>query len=72
MKAQGNRLSLQEVDKVTLLREENDTPEPDNVTPADDEAGTAKQVDFEITNPDDVDFGDDDQADTDDGQLGLF
>jgi topoisomerase IV subunit A len=79
MKAMGNRLSLHPIKTVELLQEINPEPEVEEVI-ADEEVtdneesgedaenkSTQKDVDFEITNPDDLDITDDG-----DGQLGLF
>jgi topoisomerase-4 subunit A len=77
MKAMGNRLSQHPVKTVELLQEINpeieesvvdedvaDTEDLSSDAESDTRA-TSKSVDFEITNPDDLDI-------TDDGQLGLF
>ncbi|MNY14841.1 DNA topoisomerase IV subunit A [compost metagenome] len=77
LKANGNRLSQFEIVKVELLaplvteEEEVDEEENDNDDATEsnekptNENGTAKKIDFEITNPEDTDL-------EDDTQLGLF
>lgn len=75
MKAQGNRLSPHPVQAVKLLSEEPELPTPvadepaptptvKSTTPA-RPATAKKEVDFEITNPDDIEVDDN-------GQLGMF
>jgi topoisomerase-4 subunit A len=87
MKAMGNRLTMHQVEKITLIAE-NDGPEDDIDDTDPDDAPDApedtpkspppavqstpqsvksppKKIDFEITNPDDIEIDDK-------GQLGLF
>lgn len=59
IKAQGNRLSFHNVQKVTPLSDELDFAKIENI-----ESNDNKEVSFEITNPGDVQ--------NDDGQMGLF
>lgn len=79
MKAQGNRLSPHPVESVTLVsEEETEIPEKPEVSPeaeaadtpktteaADTQQKSSETVDFEITNPEDVQIDDN-------GQLGMF
>ncbi|MFD2555788.1 DNA gyrase/topoisomerase IV subunit A [Sphingobacterium tabacisoli] len=64
IKAQGNRLSFHNVQKVTSLKEEIDLAVPPTNDSDQDTTG-ADSITLEITNPDDI------QTD-DDGQIGLF
>lgn len=64
VKAQGNRLSFHNVQKVTCLCEEIDLNAPPQTTDEPDKAEEST-ISLEITNPDDVQMGDD-------GQIGLF
>src|SRR5690606_33598360 len=70
IKAQGNRLSFHNVQKVQLLSSEldlsteaQDETQAEEPTPSEETANSS--VTLEITNPDDVQIGDD-------GQIGLF
>lgn len=70
IRAQGNRLSFHNVQKVQLLSSELDlSTEPQDETQAEEptpsEETANSSVTLEITNPDDVQIGDD-------GQIGLF
>lgn len=70
IRAQGNRLSFHNVQKVQLLSSELDlSTEPKDETQAEEptpsEETANSSVTLEITNPDDVQIGDD-------GQIGLF
>ncbi|SEL25891.1 DNA gyrase/topoisomerase IV subunit A [Parapedobacter koreensis] len=75
MKAQGNRLSVHDVQQVTLLTEDAvpDAPAPSSEAPAvtdlpdppATDAPKTNKIDLEITNPDDIQMDDN-------GQMGLF
>ncbi len=81
MRAQGNRLSQHEVQKITLISRESEEPEKEigGELPEEPEAAgeveadldvqeevpVKKEVSFEITNPDEIEIDDK-------GQLGLF
>jgi topoisomerase-4 subunit A len=67
MRAQGNRLSVHEVQNIELLTTEEEEVDVEEVV-SETEAGgekTKAAVGLEITNPDDVDIDDS-------GQIGLF
>ena len=66
IKAQGNRLSFHNVQKVTAITEEIDLASPvQEDTPTQVEDGVPDHIPLEITNPDDIQI-------REDGQMGLF
>ena len=66
IKAQGNRLSFHNVQKVTAITEEIDLASPvQEDTPTQVEDGVPDHIPLEITNPDDIQI-------REDGQIGLF
>ena len=66
IKAQGNRLSFHNVQKVTAITEEIDLASPvQEDTPTQVEDGVTDHIPLEITNPDDIQI-------REDGQMGLF
>ncbi|TCV16554.1 topoisomerase-4 subunit A [Sphingobacterium alimentarium] len=66
IKAQGNRLSFHNVQKVTAITEEVDLAIPaKEETAPQEEAAATDNISLEITNPDDIQI-------SEDGQMGLF